>query len=134
MPTLNCKYKGQLRTELTHIQSGNILITDAPTDNHGKGESFSPSDTVSGVLASCMMTIMGIVADRENIEMTALSADVTKVMAANPRRISEIKIEFSWPHCPANDVQRDKLKRAALTCPVALSLHSDIFQNVSFDF
>ncbi len=134
MPTLKCQYKGQLRTELTHLQSGNTLITDAPIDNHGKGESFSPTDTVAGVLSSCMMTIMGIVAEREQLDMTGLSAEITKVMAADPRRIAEIKIDFSWPACPATEKQREKLKRAALTCPVALSLHADVFQNVNFDF
>jgi uncharacterized OsmC-like protein len=134
MPTIKSNYQGQLRTQATHLQSGNTLITDAPTDNNGKGEAFSPTDTVAAALSSCMMTIMGIIAERERIDMTSLTAEITKIMAADPRRIAEIQIDFSWPDAPITQAQCDKLKRAALTCPVALSLHPDLKQTIKFDF
>ncbi len=134
MPTIKTNYQGQLRTQSKHLQSGNTLITDAPTDNNGKGEAFSPTDTVAAALSSCMMTIMGIIAERENIDMTGLKSDVTKIMASDPRRIAEIKIDFSWPEAPITEAQGTKLKRAALTCPVALSLHPNLKQTIRFDF
>ncbi|MEQ8713493.1 MAG: OsmC family protein [Cyclobacteriaceae bacterium] len=134
MPTIKTNYQGQLRTQSKHLQSGNTLITDAPTDNNGKGEAFSPTDMVAAALSSCMMTIMGIIAERENIDMTGLKSDVTKMMASDPRRIAEIKIDFSWPEAPITEAQGTKLKRAALTCPVALSLHPDLKQTIRFDF
>jgi putative redox protein len=134
MPTIKSIYQGQLRTQSTHVQSGNTLITDAPTDNNGKGEAFSPTDTVAAALSSCMMTIMGIIAEREHIDMTGLKADATKLMASDPRRISEIQIDFSWPDAPVTEEQGTKLKRAAIKCPVALSLHPDLKQTIQFDF
>ena len=134
MPTIKTKYQGQLRTHSTHLQSGNTLITDAPTDNNGKGEAFSPTDTVAAALSTCMMTIMGIIAEREGVDMTGLQAEVTKIMASDPRRIAEIQISFSWPDAQISEEQSTKLKRAALKCPVALSLHPDLKQTVVFDF
>jgi putative redox protein len=135
MATVNTRYLGQLRTEATHNQSGNILITDAPLDNNGKGEAFSPTDTVAAALASCMMTIMGIIAERDQVDMTGLTASVTKIMTATlPRKIAEIQVDFNWANCPASDIQRTKLKKAALTCPVALSLHPEVKQTIQFDF
>ncbi|MEM8895664.1 MAG: OsmC family protein [Bacteroidota bacterium] len=134
MPTIKSIYEGQLRTQSTHLQSGNTLVTDAPTDNNGKGETFSPTDTVAGALAACMMTIMGIIAERENIDMTAMKADVTKIMASDPRRIAEIQIDFTWREPNITAAQAHKLKRAALKCPVALSLHPDLKQTINFDF
>lgn len=135
MTTVAGKYKGNLRTEATHVQSGNSIITDAPVDNQGKGEAFSPTDLVCAALGSCMMTIMGIIAEREEINMEGLKLETTKHMAANPRRISKIEISFSWENMPdLAENQVRKLKNAALTCPVALSLHPDIEQVVNFDF
>jgi len=127
-------YLGNLRTQITHIKSENTVITDAPTDNNGKGEAFSPTDLVSAALSSCMTTIMGILADREKIELTGLQSKVEKVMSANPRKIAEIKIHFFHPNLIATDVQKQKLKQAAVTCPVALSLSSELKQTISFDF
>ena len=127
-------YLGNLRTQITHIKSENTVITDAPTDNNGKGEAFSPTDLVSAALSSCMTTIMGILADREKIELTGLQSKVEKVMSANPRKIAEIKIHFSHPNLIATDVQKQNLKQAAVTCPVALSLSSELKQTISFDF
>lgn len=135
MPTIEGKYLGGLRTEAAHLKSGNRIITDAPVDNQGKGEAFSPTDLVCAALGSCMMTIMGIVAQREGIAMEGLQLEITKHMAAEPRRISRIEIRFSWRNRPeVSETQIQKLKKAALTCPVALSLHPDIEQDVKFDF
>jgi len=127
-------YLGGLRTEATHLKSGNRIITDAPPDNNGKGEAFSPTDLTCASLNSCMMTLMGILAERENIDLTGLRSEIVKVMAANPRKISEIQIVFTHDNLVATDVQKEKLKRAALTCPVALSLSDSIKQDVTFNF
>lgn len=135
MATIEGKYLGSLRTEAVHIKSANRIITDAPVDNQGKGEAFSPTDLVCAALGSCMMTIMGIVAEREGISLEGLSLQTTKHMAAEPRRISKIEIHFSWAHAPAlSEQQLQKLKNAARTCPVALSLHPETEQVLSFDF
>lgn len=135
MATIQTAYLGELRTQSKHLQSGELIITDAPIDNNGKGQAFSPTDTVAGALASCMMTIMGILAEREGIDLSGLKADVTKIMSATPpRKIQEIIISFHWPTPPATEVQIEKLKRAARTCPVALSLHPEVKQTLHFDF
>lgn len=128
------EYLGGLRTKAIHVKSGNEVITDAPTDNNGNGQAFSPTDLVSAALCSCMMTIMGMLAERERIELKGLRSEVVKVMSANPRRIAEIKINFSHPHLIATDIQKQKLKEAAHTCPVALSLSEGLKQTISFDF
>jgi putative redox protein len=127
-------YQGGLRTEVTHLKSGNKLITDAPPDNNGKGEAFSPTDLTCASLSSCMMTLMGILAEREGINLNGLTSEIVKVMAANPRRIAEIHITFSCPSLKATPDQIVKLKRAALTCPVAMSVSTDIKQIVDFKF
>ncbi|MBW3468768.1 OsmC family protein [Arthrospiribacter ruber] len=134
MPTIKSSYSGNLRTEMTHIQSGNKIITDAPIDNNGKGEAFSPTDLVAAALGSCMVTIMGIVAMRENLILEGLSWEITKVMQSNPRKISEIIVAFHWQSPPLDQKILQKLKNAALTCPVALSLDPSIKQTVSFNF
>lgn len=127
-------YLGGLRTEATHLKSGNKIITDAPPDNNGRGEAFSPTDLTCASLNSCMMTLMGILAEREGINLTGLSSEIVKVMAANPRKIAEIQITFTHPNLVATDVQKEKLRRAALTCPVALSLSDELKQTVTFNF
>jgi uncharacterized OsmC-like protein len=134
MATISAEYQGSLRTQSTHIQSGSTLTTDAPTDNNGKGEAFSPTDLVCSALNSCMMTLMGILANREGIELTGLKSEVTKIMAENPRKIKEIQITFTFPRSIATPEQKEKLKRAALTCPVALSLSESIIQTITFNF
>lgn len=128
------EYKGDLRTEATHLRSGQTIITDAPIDNMGKGEAFSPTDLVCAALSSCMMTIMGQVADREGIDLRGLKTNIVKVMTSNPRRIAEITIAFSHPGLVATDVQKQKLMNAARTCPVALSLNTELKQTVTFNF
>ena len=134
MVTIKSSYQGNLRTEATHLKSSNKIITDAPTDNNGKGEAFSPTDLVCASLVSCMMTIMGIRAQKNDISLEGLSAEVTKVMASNPRKIAKIEVVFSLQNTNASDDQINMLKEAALTCPVALSLNPDINQDVSFNF
>lgn len=131
---MNGEYLGDLRTQDTHQLSGTRIITDAPPDNNGKGEAFSPTDLVCAALASCMMTIMGILAQRENIDLKGMKYDITKIMASNPRKIAEIQINFFHPSLAANDAQKEKLKRAAMTCPVALSLAESLKQTVTFNF
>ncbi len=135
MPTIETIYEGKLRTKATHVQSGNTLLTDAPLDNNGKGETFSPTDLVCAALGSCMMTIMGMVAERDNIDLQGTKFDIIKSMAPNPRRISKIEVIFTIKSKDRlTTEQHGKLKRAALTCPVALSLHPDIEQAVTFNF
>jgi putative redox protein len=127
-------YLGDLRTEATHLRSGNKLITDAPPDNNGKGEAFSPTDLTCASLNSCMMTLMGMLAQREQINMTGMRSEIVKIMASNPRKIAEVQITFFHENLQATDVQKEKLKRAALTCPVALSLSDAVKQTVTFNF
>lgn len=135
MATIEGKYMGELRTAAVHLKSDNRIITDAPPDNQGKGEAFSPTDLVCAALGSCMITIMGIIAQREEINMEGLSLRTTKYMAADPRRISKIEISFNWSDRPElSEKQIKMLKNAALNCPVALSLHESIEQDVHFDF
>jgi len=134
MTTIKTQYSGSLRTQAVHLKSGNTIITDAPPDNNGRGEAFSPSDLVCSALSSCMMTIMGILAQREGLELTGLTSDIVKIMDDKPRKIKEIQITFYHPHLEATDLQKEKLKRAALTCPVALSLSDSIKQTIQFNF
>jgi len=134
MPTIKSSYLGNLRTESEHLQSSTKILTDAPLDNNGKGEAFSPTDLVASALGSCMVTIMGIVAAREEISLQGLSWEVTKIMQSAPRKISEIVIEFKWENPVSDSVMIQKLKNAAKTCPVALSLDPAIRQTLKFDF
>lgn len=127
-------YLGGLRTEVLHLKSGNKIITDAPPDNNGRGEAFSPTDLTCASLNSCMMTLMGILAEREQIELAGLKAEIVKVMASNPRKIAEVQITFTHENLVATDIQKEKLKRAALTCPVALSLNDELKQSIVFNF
>lgn len=133
-PIIEVKYIPGLRTESTHLRSGVTIVTDAPLDNNGKGESFSPTDLACSSLASCMMTIMGILAEREGIDLTGMKASVVKIMAANPRKIAGIRINLTHPGLVATDEQKEKLRRAALTCPVALSLGESVSQEITFGF
>lgn len=132
MSTITTLYTGELRTEATHLASGNTLITDAPVDNNGRGEAFSPTDLVCAALGSCMMTIMGIAARRHNLRLEGTRIEITKVMVADPRRIAEIILRFTFP--PNDFAARDRalLEHAARTCPVALSLHPDLRQTLDF--
>jgi len=130
--TAQVEYKGNLRTTAVHLASNNEIITDAPTDNNGKGEAFSPTDLVATALASCMITIMGIRADTLDIDITGTSASVTKIMASNPRKIAEVRVEITMPDQVYDAKHRKVLEAAARTCPVALSLDADLIQRVDF--
>ena len=128
------RYVGKLRTSSTHLSSGKNIITDAPTDNNGKGEAFAPTDLVSSALCSCMTTVMGICAEKGNFEMPNSTAKITKIMSADPRKISEIKIELTFDNNNLNDIQKNKLMSVAENCPVAKSLNPDIKQSLKFNF
>ncbi len=134
MSSIFGQYQGSLRTKATHLKSGDTIITDAPPDNNGKGEAFSPTDLVCASLGSCMMTLMGILAEREGINLSGLKSEIVKIMASNPRKIAEIQITFSHPNLQATEIQQRKLKNAALTCPVALSLSDQVKQTIIFNW
>lgn len=133
MPTSEVTYLGDLRTSSVHLQSGNTIITDAPLDNNGKGEAFSPTDTVANSLASCMFTVMGIKARDLGVDFSGSKAQVTKVMTAEPRRISEIHVVFQMNLSP-DDKTKTILERTAMTCPVHYSLHPDIKREIVFNW
>ena len=126
------KYLGGLRTEATHLASNNTIITDAPVDNRGKGQAFSPTDLLSTSLASCMLTIMGIAADTHKINIEGAVAEVTKIMASNPRKVAEVHITFTMPAFAYSNKEKSLLENAARTCPVALSLNPEIVQKIEF--
>jgi uncharacterized OsmC-like protein len=131
--TSKVTYLGDLRTSSIHVASGNEIISDAPVDNNGKGEAFSPTDTVANALASCMLTVMGIKAGEMNIDLKNSVAGVTKIMSATPRRIGAIEIDFELQ---GTDDEKDRriLERVAMTCPVFLSLNSEIEKKISFNW
>jgi uncharacterized OsmC-like protein len=133
MSTATARYVGHLRTEATHTASGNTILTDAPVDNHGRGEAFSPTDLVSSALGACMMTIMGIVAERSGLDLSSASFAVTKHMSSEPRRIAQIDVDFRLP-AALSAKDRTVLENAARTCPVALSLNPEIRQQVQFTY
>lgn len=126
-------YKGNLRTEAKHLQSGRKMITDAPVDNHGKGEAFSPTDTVATALATCMLTVMGIKAEEMGIVLEGTQAEITKTMAENPRRISKIEVNLYFP-LVYSEKQTKILEHTARTCPVLQSIHPDIEKNIIFKY
>ena len=134
MNTATARYAGHLRTEATHTASGNAIQTDAPVDNHGRGEAFSPTDLVSTALGSCMMTVMGIVAERHSWDLVGSTFAVLKHMSTEaPRRIAQIDVTFTLPATLAPQ-DRIILERAAHTCPVGLSLHPEVRQHIVFEY
>ena len=133
MSTSKIIYKNNLRTEAQHIASGQKIITDAPLDNNGKGQAFSPTDLVATALASCMITIMAIAAEKNGINISETSASVKKVMGINPRTISDIVIEIKMSKDLALK-DRKRLEKAALACPVHKSLHPDINKEITFSY
>ena len=134
MPTLTGRYLSNLRTQATHVQSGSTVETDAPTDNNGKGERFSPTDTIAVALGSCMVTVMAIEARKHGVDFEGMTWEVTKEMAASPRRIQRLVIKIEWPNAPADLPLIERLKQIGLRCPVALSLHPEVEQVVEFGF
>ena len=131
--TSKVTYLGELRTKCEHLQSKSSFITDAPIDNQGKGEAFSPTDTVATALGSCMFTIMGIKARDLGINIEGATAGITKSMAADPRRIAGIEVVLTFP-ASYDEKHRKILERAAKTCPVLYSLHPDIVLDISFHY
>ncbi len=132
METIRTTYAGDLRTEAIHVKSQVKIFTDAPPDNQGKGESFSPTDLLAASLGSCMATLMGIAARTHGINIDHMDLSITKIMAANPRRVAEVQIEFTMPDHPYSEKEKAILIHAAETCPVALSLHPDLKQSIQF--
>jgi uncharacterized OsmC-like protein len=133
--TSHITYEGNLRTVATHLQSGTVIETDAPVDNQGKGERFSPTDLVATALGNCMLTIMGIKARDMNVDLEGTKIDVTKIMVTEPRRIGEIKVIFNFPESvKADEKQKVILERAAMTCPVIESLNPDLRKSVEFNW
>ncbi len=132
--TIETTYIGDLRTEATHVQSGNKLITDAPTDNNGKGETFSPTDLLATSVASCILTIMGIRANEKGFSIDGAKAKSWKIMSSNPRRVAEVKIEFDFTMCKLKDEEKELLKSLVNISPVPLSIHPETKQNISIKF
>jgi len=134
MPTIKTAYLGELRTQPVHLQSSTQILTDAPTDNHGRGESFSPTDLIATGLGACILTTMGLVAQRDGIRVEGATVAVEKHMSPTaPRRIAKLVVRLTFPSGIAAEV-RQKLERAAHTCPVAISLHPDVVQDISFSY
>ena len=129
--TSKVTYQGGLRTEAVHLKSGNTIITDAPVDNHGNGEAFSPTDLTVTPLGSCILTIMGIVASKRDIDIKGATADIKKVMASDPRRIARIEINIEMPANDYSDSEKKILEKAAHHCPVGLSLNENTEEVVS---
>jgi putative redox protein len=130
--TATARYEGHLRTEATHTASGTVIQTDAPVDNHGRGEAFSPTDLVGTALGTCILTTMAIVAERHQVDLVGSSFRMEKIMSTDaPRRIAQLTVEL---HLPASlsDADRALMERTAHTCPVALSLNPEIKQEVRF--
>jgi len=135
MPTIETIYLGELRTEATHLLSGSKLITDAPTDNHGKGASFSPTDLVAAALGSCMVTVMGIASRTHHFNIDGTKLVITKIMTReNPRRIEEIVIELTFPRGDYPDKVKKIIEFTVKNCPVALSLHPVVRQTVTIKY
>lgn len=132
--TATGNYLGGLRTQVTHLQSGNTLVTDAPTDNQGQGQAFSPTDLLAVSLATCAVTTMALEAKRQGFDPTGLSWTILKKMAPAPRRIAGVDVVIGWEGGAPAGADVAKLKEAALHCPVARSLHPDLLQDIQFGF
>jgi putative redox protein len=133
MATSNITYVGDLRTVCIHLQSGTQILTDAPTDNHGKGEAFSPTDLVATALGSCMVSIMGIKSKDLNVDLKDSTVSITKIMQSEPRKIAKIEVILNMS-IEISEKNKTILERAAMTCPVLLSLHPDIEKDVVFNW
>lgn len=134
MTTSTIEYLGDLRTRATHTRSGNQIITDAPPDNQGKGEAFSPTDMLATALGACAVTIMGIAARTHGFNIDGTKIHVTKMMAAAPRRVSEVVIDFYFPKNDFSEKQKTIIRQSAHTCPVFQSLHPELKKDFRFNF
>ena len=126
MATISARYLGDLRVECTHTQSGTKIITDAPVDNHGKGQAFSPTDLCATAVGACAMTIIGLYARNHGVDVTGAEMEITKSMSADPRRIGKVEVVFTMPDRPYSEKEKKVMERAAHTRPVHLSLHPDV--------
>ncbi len=134
MATIKTVYLGDLRTENEHLQSGTKILTDAPTDNQGKGEAFSPTDLLATALGNCIMTIMGIKARDHGIDIKGTEIEITKIMENNPRRVAEVVVEFTFPKKNYTEEEKRIVESVAGTSPVPLSLHPDLKQTIKFNW
>jgi putative redox protein len=134
MATVKTTYLGDLRTENVHLQSGCKIITDAPCDNRGKGEAFSPTDLLATSLGNCIMTIMGIKAMDNGIDLAGTEIEITKIMAEAPRRVAEVVLEFNFPKKGYSEEDKLLIESVAGTSPVPLSLHLDLKQTIKFNW
>ena len=134
MQTVEIDYKGSLRNSCTHLKSGTNIETDAPVDNNGKGEAFSPTDLVATAYGSCMMTIIGIYCDQNGLEFVNGNCKVTKEMTSSPRRISKLIVELDLKGNAWNEDVQKRIKNAALNCPVAKSISDQIIIESTFEF
>jgi uncharacterized OsmC-like protein len=134
MTTVKTTYLGELRTENIHLQSGSKIITDAPTDNLGKGEAFSPTDLLATALGNCIMTIMGQKAMKNGIDIVGTEIDITKIMANDPRRVSEVILEFNFPKKTYTEEEKRLIESVASTSPVPLSVNPNLKQTVKFNW
>jgi len=134
MVEMDATYQGQLHCEVKHGPSGNVIATDAPKDNQGLGAAFSPTDLVGAALGSCMLTVMGIYAQRHNLDLSGATAHVTKEMVTSPaRRIGKLTVKFKLPaKIPAEN--RSAIENAGKTCPVHLSLHPEVQKVIEFEY
>ena len=133
-PTVKTTYLGDLRTENIHAQSGSKIITDAPTDNRGKGEAFSPTDLLATALGNCVMTIMGIKAMDNGIDIVGTEIGITKIMANDPRRVSEVVLEFKFPKKGYSEDEKRLIESVAGTSPVPLSVNAELKQTIRFNW
>ena len=134
MATSKITYIGGLRTSSVHERSGNEIVTDAPIDNKGKGEAFSPTDLLATSLGNCMLTTIGIAAQEHGFNIDGATCEITKIMAANPRRVEEIVTVLQFPGSGYSDKEKKIIELAANTCPVVYSLHPDLKKTVSFNY
>lgn len=134
METVRIEYIGDLRTRATHVRSGDSFITDAPVDNQGKGEAFSPTDLLATSLGTCAITTIGIAARAHGFDVDGTQVKVTKIMASDPRRVSEVIVELSFPDKGYSEKQKEFIRRTAEYCPVNRSLHPDLKQTFIYNF
>jgi len=132
--TVKSRYLGNLRVENTHLKSGTKIITDAPVDNRGKGESYSPTDLLATSLGCCILTIMGIVANDHQIDIEGTEVEITKIMSENPRKVKEVVVEFFFPKKDYSETERNIIEGVAGTSPVPLSLSSEVKQTIRFNW
>lgn len=134
MANIEVIYTGNLHTTATHLLSGNSIVTDAPPDNQGKGEAFSPTDLLATAFATCILTVMGLAARTHNFNIDNAKCKVTKIMSANPRRVAEIKVDIDFPKNNYSEKEKNILHHCIKNCPVALSLHPEVKQTVNLNF